>query len=70
MIESISRAGLSGMTKAASEINQVAQRISSGSSDLAQDIPQVLVSSNQYTASAKLISVEDKMNKSILDILA
>lgn len=58
------------MTKAASEINQVSQRISSGSSDLAQDIPQILVSSNQYSASAKLISVEDKLNKSILDILA
>jgi flagellar hook protein FlgE len=70
MVESISKAGLLGMAKAASEINQVAQRVSSGSSDLTQDIPKILVSSNQYSASAKLISIEDKMNKSILDILS
>jgi|GEM_PF-5360663 len=70
MVEGIARSGLAGMNRAASDINAAAERISSGNSDLAQDIPQVIISSHYYSASAKLISVEDEMNKSILDILA
>lgn len=70
MVEGIARAGLAGMSRAAAGINAAADRISSGNSDLTQDIPQVIVSSHHYSASAKLVNVEDRLNKSILDILA
>ncbi len=66
---------LSGMERASSEVNKVATKVAAlgtpgDTVDLSTETVNLLQAKNDFAANAKVVSAEDRMTKSVLDIVA
>lgn len=66
---------LSGMERASSEVNKVATKVAAlgapgDTVDLSTETVNLLQARNDFEANAKVVSAEDRMTKSLLDIVA
>lgn len=68
-MEGISKTALKGMQTATSKLNESAAKIASGSVD-AETVVDSKLAENDFKANAKMLKVDQELQKAVLDLMA